>query len=67
MKDKIKRIIFVIARTIDYRIGMNLNDKPDLPILTFEEIVISFGLRVFLFILEVTTCLLVIANIIKNW
>jgi hypothetical protein len=65
--EKFKRIIFILARTIDYRIGMNLNDKPDLPILTFEEIVVSFGLRIFLFILEVTTCLLVIANILRNW
>lgn len=62
-----KRILFILARTIDYRIGLHKDDKPELPILSFEEAAISFCLRLFIMIIELSTCLLVMANIIKNW
>ena len=62
-----KRIIFIIARTIDYRIGLRDSDKPDLPLLTFEEAVVSFSLKLLIMIIELTTCVAVIANVIHHW
>jgi hypothetical protein len=63
----VKRILFIIARTIDYRIGLRDNDKPDLPLLTFEEAVISFSLKIFIMAIELATCLAVVANVIHHW
>jgi hypothetical protein len=62
-----KRILFIIARTIDYRIGLKNNDKPELPVLTFEEALISFCLRLIIILVEFITCVFVIANIIHHW
>jgi hypothetical protein len=64
---KIERILLIIARTIDYKIGLKDSDAPELPILTFQEALVSFSFRFFIFMLEFTTCLFVIANIIRHW
>jgi hypothetical protein len=61
------RWIFVLARALDHRIGRTDEEKPDLPLLTLEEAMVSFYLRIFIVSLNVLTCILVIANIIKNW
>jgi hypothetical protein len=62
-----KRILFIIARTIDYRIGLRNDDKPDLPLLTFEEALISFSLKLIIMLINIITCLFVIANVIHHW
>jgi hypothetical protein len=61
------KIIFIIARTLDYRIGLQDTDKPELPILTFQEALLSFSFRLFIFIIEFMTCFFVIGNIIHHW
>jgi hypothetical protein len=61
------RFFLVIARTLDHRIGKTDSDKPDIPILTVEEALVSFFIRLFVFFINVLTCSLVIANIIHHW
>jgi hypothetical protein len=62
-----KRMLFIMARTIDYRIGLRNDDKPDLPLLTFEEALISFSLKLTIMLINLITCLFVIANVIHHW
>lgn len=61
------RWVLVLARALDHRIGRTDEDKPDLPVLTLEEAMVSFYLRLFIVTLNVTTCVAVIANIIRKW
>lgn len=67
MKEIRSRWILVLARALDHRIGRTDEDKPDLPILTLEEAMASFYLRLFIVVLNVVTCLSVLANIIRHW
>ena len=62
-----KRWLLVLARALDHRIGRTDEDRPELPILTLEEAMVSFYLRLFLVALNVTTCLSVIANVVRHW
>ena len=62
-----RRWIFILSRALDYRIGMNDEDKPDLPILTFPEAVISFAIRLLIILVQFITCFFVIANIVRHW
>ena len=65
---KIKgRWIMILARTLDHRIGKTDEEKPDLPVLTVEEAVISFYFRLFIVVLNILTCFAVIANVFRHW
>lgn len=64
---KFSRFLLIVARTIDYRIGLNDSDKPELPVLTFQEALFSFFIRFFIFMLNLLTCAFVIANVIHHW
>jgi len=61
------RWILVLARALDHRIGRTDDEKPELPVLTLEEAMVSFYLRLFVVSLNVTTCLAVLANVIRHW
>ena len=61
------RFLLIIARTIDHRIGKTDSDKPDLPVLTVEEALISFFIKFFIVMVNFITCGFVIANIIRHW
>lgn len=61
------RWVLVLARALDHRIGRTDDEKPDLPVLTLEEAMVSFYLRLFIVALNIATCLSVIANIIRHW
>lgn len=68
MKKEIRgRWIFVLARALDHRIGRTDEEKPELPVLTLEEAMVSFYLRIFIVVLNVVTCLSVLANIARHW
>jgi hypothetical protein len=56
-----------MARIIDYRIGRNDQDKPDLPILTMEEALVAFFFRLIIVLVNFITCGFVIASIIRHW
>ena len=61
------RFFLILARTIDHRIGKTDQEKPDLPILTVEEALISFTIRFFIVLINFITCAFVIANVIHHW
>jgi hypothetical protein len=61
------RFLLILARTMDHRIGLTDQEKPDLPILTVEEALISFFLRLLIVLVNFTTCGFVIANVIRHW
>ena len=62
-----KKLWLVWARTLDHRVGKTDEDQPDIPILTLNEARFSLILRTIIVILNMVTCLFIIANIIKNW
>lgn len=61
------RFFLILARTIDHRVGKTDIEKPDLPVLTVEEALISFFIRFFIFLINFITCCFVIANVIHHW
>jgi hypothetical protein len=61
------RFFLVLARTIDHRVGKTDSDKPDIPVLTMQEALISFFIKFFIVLVNLITCSFVIANIIRNW
>lgn len=62
-----QRWMLILARVLDHRIGKTDEDKPDLPILTLEEAMVSFYVRLFIVALNIITCLAVVANVIRHW
>jgi hypothetical protein len=61
------RFFLVLARTIDHRVGKTDSDKPDIPVLTMQEALISFFIKFFIVLINFVTCAFVIANIIHHW
>jgi hypothetical protein len=69
MKDDsmIYRFFLVLARTIDHRVGKSDSDKPDVPVLTMQEALVSFFIKFFIVLVNFITCGFVIASIIRHW
>lgn len=67
MKQLKSRWVLVLARALDHRIGRTDEEKPDLPILTLEEAMASFYLRLFIVVLNIVTCFSVLANVARHW
>lgn len=61
------RILLILARTIDHRIGQTDQDDPKIPVLTLEDALISFCIRCFIVLVNFITCGFVIANVIRHW
>jgi hypothetical protein len=61
------RFLLILARTLDHRIGKTDEEKPELPILTVGEALISLIIRLFIVLVNFVTCGFVIANIIRHW
>ena len=61
------RFFLILARTIDHRVGKTNSERPDLPILTVEEALISFAIKFFIVVVNFITCAFVIANVIHHW
>ena len=62
-----KKLWLIWARTLDHRVGKTDEDQPDIPILSLREARFSLILRTIILLLNMITCLFIIANIIKNW
>jgi hypothetical protein len=62
-----KKLWLIWARTLDHRVGKTDADQPDIPILSLKEARFSLILRTIIVLLNMVTCLFIIANIIKNW
>ena len=63
----IKKFWLIWARTLDHRVGKTDEDEPNIPILSLSEASFSLILRTIIVVLNMVTCLFIIANIIKNW
>lgn len=61
------RFLLVIARAIDYRIGLTDDDKPQDPVLKMTEAWSAFFLKLLIILVNFVTCGFVIANIIHHW
>ena len=61
------RFFLILARTVDHRVGKTNSERPDLPILTVEEALISFAIKFFIVVVNFITCAFVIANVIHHW
>lgn len=61
------RFLLIIARAIDYRIGISDDDKPDVPVLRVYEAWAAFCIKLLIILVNFTTCAFVIANIIHHW
>jgi len=64
---KIYRFFLVLARTIDHRVGKSDSDKPDIPVLTLREALISFFIKFFIVLVNFITCGFVIASVLRHW
>jgi hypothetical protein len=61
------RFVLIIARVMDYRIGTKDEEKPNLPILTVEEALISLSIKFLILLINFIACAFVIANVIHHW
>ena len=55
------------ARSIGHVMGRTDEDDPKIPILSLKDARISLFLRTIWFILQVLTCIAIIANAIHHW
>ena len=55
------------ARAIGHYIGKTDDDMPEIPIVTLREAKRVLMLKTLWVMLQVTTCLLITASIIKHW
>tara|TARA_R110002020_G_scaffold55087_4_gene153131 strand:+ start:1619 stop:1813 length:195 start_codon:yes stop_codon:yes gene_type:complete len=63
----LKRLWLIWCRTVDHRIGKTNDDEPDIPILTLKQAQVSLFLRTFIILVNVITCITIIANVIHHW
>jgi len=63
----LKLLWLIWARTLDHRVGKTDQDQPDIPILTLNQAKLSLILRTIIVVLNMVTCVFIIANIIKHW
>lgn len=62
-----KKLWLIWARTLDHRVGKTDEDQPDIPILSLSEARVSLILRTIIVVLNIVTCLFIIANVIRHW
>ncbi len=61
------RVLLVLARVMDHRIGRTDYEKPELPVLTVEEALTAFLMKFFIVLVNFVTCGFVIASVIRHW
>jgi len=62
-----KKLWLIWARTLDHRVGRTDDDQPDIPILSLKDAQFSLILRTIIVVLNIVTCLFIIANVIRHW
>ena len=55
------------ARALGHYMGKTDDDMPEIPIVTMREAKRVLVLKTLWVILQVTTCLFIIANVIRHW
>jgi hypothetical protein len=61
------KFFLTLARTIDHRVGVTDECKPDVPVLPVNYALASFILRFTIVLVNFITCAFVIVNIIHHW
>ena len=64
---KIKQLWLIWCRTVDHRIGKTNDDEPQIPILSLEQANVSLIFRTCIILINVITCIFIVANIIHKW
>ena len=55
------------ARALGHYIGKTDDDMPEIPIITLREANIVLKLKTLWEVLQITTCVCIIANVIRHW
>jgi len=55
------------ARALGHYMGRTDDDMPEIPIISLREANIVLGLKTLWVVLQITTCLFIIANVIRHW
>lgn len=63
----VNRYLLVLARAIDYRVGLTDDDVPEVPVLKKKEAWLAFFIKLTIIIINFITCATVIANILHHW
>lgn len=63
----LKKLWLIWARTLDHRVGRTDDDQPEIPVLSLRDAKISLVIRSIIVILNIITCLFIIANVIRHW
>ena len=61
------KITKVLARATDHLLGENDHDRPDVPILTQKESYTALWIRITIILVNIITCIFIIAGIIRHW
>ena len=64
---KLKQLWLIWCRTVDHRIGKTDDDEPQIPILSLEQANVSLIFRTSIILINVITCIFIVANIIHKW
>ncbi len=63
----LKKLWLIWARTLDHRVGRTDDDEPEIPILSLKDAKISLVIRSMIVVLNIITCIFIIANVIRHW
>ena len=55
------------ARALGHYMGKTDNDMPEIPIVTLREAKIVLVIKTLWVFIQITTCLFIIANVIRHW
>lgn len=67
MKDILINFWLIWARTIDHRVGLSDDQKPEIPNLKMKYAHVSLMLRTLIVLINFITCGFIIANVIHHW
>lgn len=62
-----KKLLLILARAIDHRVGEDDYDAPDIPILKQNEAWTAFVIKLSIIFVNFITCGFIITNIIHHW
>ena len=57
----------ILARALGHYMGKTDDDMPEIPIVSMREARVVLKLKTLWVMLQVITCLTIIANVIKHW
>ena len=67
MKHAFTKAWLIWSRTIDHRVGMTDECRPEIPTLRVRDANISLIIRTFIVLINFITCGFIIANVLRHW